>query len=123
MLGTHTLVAFIATKNGALAREFYESALGLNVLSEDDYAIVCDAHGTTLRIQKVESLKPHPFTALGWQVPDIAATLDALVKRGVTFERFGGMDQDERGIWTSPSGAHIAWFKDPDGNTLSLTEF
>ncbi|HXN33665.1 MAG TPA: VOC family protein, partial [Polyangiaceae bacterium] len=106
----------------AAARTFYEGALGLKVEYEDDFAIACDAHGTSLRIQKVEALRPQPVTALGWTVPDIAAAVDGLAKNGVRFERYGGMDQDKRGIWNAPGGAKVAWFKDPDGNTLSLTE-
>jgi catechol 2,3-dioxygenase-like lactoylglutathione lyase family enzyme len=122
MLGARNLVAFVATANGAAARNFYEGVLGLRVDHEDDYAIACDAHGTSLRIQKVDGFRPQPFTALGWTVPDIAAVVDALTKRGIRFERFPGMDQDERGIWGAPSGAKVAWFKDPDGNVLALTE-
>jgi catechol 2,3-dioxygenase-like lactoylglutathione lyase family enzyme len=122
VLGKQALMAFVATKNGAVARAFYERTLGLPVLSDDDYAIVCDANGTTLRIQKVESMRPQPFTALGWVIPDVAAAVDVLSARGVRFERFPGMDQDERGLWLAPSGARVAWFKDPDGNMLSLTE-
>jgi predicted enzyme related to lactoylglutathione lyase len=91
-------------------------------VSDEELALVLDANGTMLRVQKVEKLTPHPFTTLGWNVPDIAATIDALVKGGVTFERYGFMEQDERGVWTAPGGAKIAWFKDPDGNTLSLAE-
>ncbi len=75
-----------------------------------------------LRVQKVDAFTPHPFTALGWQVPNIAAAVTALVAKGVVFGRFSGLGQDEQGIWRSPSGASVAWFKDPDGNTLSLTE-
>jgi catechol 2,3-dioxygenase-like lactoylglutathione lyase family enzyme len=122
MLGKHPLVAFVAAKDAAAARRFYEHTLGLKVLSEDDYAIVCDADGTTLRIQKVGGLRPQSFTVLGWAVPDLPAIVDELGKRGVQFERFEGMDQDARGIWLAPSGARVVWFKDPDGNTLSLTE-
>jgi catechol 2,3-dioxygenase-like lactoylglutathione lyase family enzyme len=122
MLGKHPLVAFVATKNAAAARRFYEHTLGLKVLSEDDYSIVCDARGTTLRIQKVGELRPQSFTVLGWEVPDLSAIVEELGKRGVQFERFEGMEQDDRGVWTAPSGARVAWFKDPDGNVLSLTE-
>jgi predicted enzyme related to lactoylglutathione lyase len=81
-----------------------------------------DANGTLLRIQKVGSLNPPTFTTLGWQVTDIAVAIDELTPLGVAFERYPGMAQDERGIWHSPSGARVAWFKDPDGNTLSLTQ-
>ncbi len=122
MLGKRPLVAFVATKSAPAARRFYEQTLGLKVLSEDDYSVVCDAHGTTLRIQKVGDLRPQSFTVLGWEVPDLSAIIEELGKRGVQFERFEGMEQDDRGVWTAPSGARVAWFKDPDGNVLSLTE-
>jgi catechol 2,3-dioxygenase-like lactoylglutathione lyase family enzyme len=116
------LMAFLATRDGARARAFYEGTLGLAVLSDDDFALALDVGGTMLRVQKVETFTPHPFTALGWEVPDVAAAVAALAARGVVFERFAGLDQDARGIWRSPSGARVAWFKDPDGNTLSLTQ-
>ena len=122
MLGTHELVAFLATRDAARARAFYEGVLGLSLVEDSGFALVFDARGTRLRIQKVDELRPHPFTALGWQVPRIDEVVDHLAHKGVTFERFPGMDQDARGIWQSPSGARVAWFKDPDGNTLSVTE-
>ncbi len=122
MLEKHRLIAFIATRDGARAREFYEKTLGLKIISDDDYAIAVDANGTMLRIQKVGEFTPHPFTALGWEAPDIGAAVALLSGRGIRFERFSGMSQDARGIWRSPSGAHVAWFKDPDGNMLSLTQ-
>jgi catechol 2,3-dioxygenase-like lactoylglutathione lyase family enzyme len=115
-------MAFVATRDGTRAREFYEKVLGLRVICDDDYALAVDANGTMLRIQKVGEYAPHPFTALGWEVADIGLTVDALGERGVQFERFPAMGQDARGIWHSPSGARVAWFKDPDGNTLSLTQ-
>ena len=122
MLGEHELVAFLATRDAARARAFYEGALGLPLVEESAFALVFDAHGTILRIQKVGELEPHPFTALGWQVPRIDEVVDQLAKRAVMFERYPGLDQDARGVWQSPSGARVAWFKDPDGNTLSITE-
>jgi predicted enzyme related to lactoylglutathione lyase len=112
----------MATRDGVRARAFYETMLGLTIKSDDDFAIAVDANGTELRIQKVGSFTPHPFTALGWAVPDIAASVDTLAMRGVSFEKFAGLDQDRRGIWRAPSGAQVAWFKDPDGNLLSLTQ-
>lgn len=123
MLEKQKLIGFLATRNGAQAREFYETILGLKVVSDDDFALALDANGTMVRIQKVERFTPHPFTALGWNVSNIGAAVDTLHGRGVTFERFAGMSHDERGIWHSPSGAQVAWFKDPDGNVLSLTQF
>jgi len=122
MLGSTSLVAFVATTDGARARQFYGETLGLKIVSDDPYALVCDVAGIPLRIQKIGTLSPQPFTALGWEVSDIAQTIDGLTGHGVKFERFEGMDQDARGIWTAPSGARVAWFKDPDGNTLSLTQ-
>jgi catechol 2,3-dioxygenase-like lactoylglutathione lyase family enzyme len=122
MLQTAKLIAFAATTNGAEARRFYEGVLGLRVISDDAFALAVDANGTMLRIQKVESLSPPPFTTLGWQVANLAEVVDALLERGVVFQTYPGLAQDARGVWRSPSGAQIAWFKDPDGNTLSLTE-
>jgi catechol 2,3-dioxygenase-like lactoylglutathione lyase family enzyme len=122
MFRKQKLMAFIATRDGARARRFYEEILGLKVISDDDYAIAVDANGTMLRIQKVGEFTPHPFTALVWEVADVGPTVDELRERGIQFEGFPGMGQDARGIWRSPSGAQVAWFKDPDGNTLSLTQ-
>ena len=121
MLDAQKVMAFVATRDGGRARDFYEGTLGLQVISDDDYALALDAHGTQIRIQKVALFTPHPFTALG-QVSSSDDTVEALSARGVIFEIFPGMNQDSRGVWQSPSGARVAWFKDPDGNTLSLTE-
>jgi catechol 2,3-dioxygenase-like lactoylglutathione lyase family enzyme len=122
MLATAKLMAFVATSDGVRARAFYEGILGLPVISDDDFALALDAGGTMLRVQKVERTAPPPFTVLGWQVVDIAAVVNDLAKRGVTFEIYSGMGQAADGIWRSPTGARVAWFKDPDGNTLSLTQ-
>jgi catechol 2,3-dioxygenase-like lactoylglutathione lyase family enzyme len=118
------VMAFLATatRDGRRARAFYEGTLGFAVCSDDEFALALDAGGTMLRVQKVAAFVPHPFTALGWEVADVAATVDDLRRRGVAFERFAELEQDDRGIWQAPSGARIAWFKDPDGNTLSLTQ-
>jgi len=120
-LGKSPIVAFIATADPARARAFYEGTLGLTV-SDEDYALVADANGTMLRIQKVERMTPAPYTALGWEVSDIAATVAELGARGVKFARYEFLAQDEAGIWTAPGGAKVAWFADPDGNVLSLSE-
>ena len=117
------IICFVATRDATGARRFYEATLGLKCVSEDPFAIVFDANGTMLRVQKVKELTPAQYTALGWEVADIAAQIRELNESGVRFERFPGLPQDELGVWTSPSGAKVAWFKDPDGNTLSLTEF
>ena len=112
--------AFVATAQPDRARAFYSDVLGLRLVLEHGFAMVFDAGGTTLRIQKVRELVPQPFTTLGWIVDDIEAEVDALTARGVTFMRVEGLPQDARGIWTPADGQKVCWFKDPDGNTLSL---
>jgi catechol 2,3-dioxygenase-like lactoylglutathione lyase family enzyme len=122
MIGSK-LIGFVATQNSARAREFYAEILGLKLISEDPFALVFDICGTMLRVQKVQEVIPAKYTALGWEVSDIAAVVKELDKRGVRFERYEGLSQDALAVWTSPSGAKVAWFKDPDGNTLSLSQF
>jgi catechol 2,3-dioxygenase-like lactoylglutathione lyase family enzyme len=122
MLGDFKLVAFLATTDAARARAFYEGVLGLRFVSEDDFAVVYDAQGIELRLQKVRELTPHPHTALGWSVTGIDRVVREIVARGGQFERFSPLVQDAVGIWKSPSGARIAWLRDSDGNLLSLTE-
>ena len=96
--------------------------LGLRLVEDSSFAVAFDAHGTQLRVTAVEQRVAAPYTVLGWFVPDIADAIDALAARGVDFKRYDGMDQDAHGVWASPSGARIAWFEDPDGNVLSLTQ-
>jgi predicted enzyme related to lactoylglutathione lyase len=117
------VISFVATCNPASARKFYEETLRLKFISDDPFAVVFETNGTMLRVQKVPELVPAHHTILGWEVDDIRGEVEELTKRGVRFERFGGLAQDELGIWTSPSDGKVAWFKDPDGNTLSLTQF
>jgi predicted enzyme related to lactoylglutathione lyase len=117
------IISFVATENSARALKFYSETLELSLVSDDPFAMVFDVNGTTLRVQKVHELIPAKHTVLGREVADISATTKELMKKGVRFEQFEGLPQDELGIWTTPSGAKVAWFKDPDGNTLSLTQF
>jgi len=123
MLGKHDVVAFIATAQSDRTKEFYERVLGLDLVEDSPFALVFDAHGTMLRIQKVKELQPAPYTALGWNVPDIRAAVENLSGKGIRFERYEGVPQNDLGIWLTPSGAQVAWFKDPSGNILSLTQF
>ena len=102
---------------------FYRDVLGLALIEDSAFAIVFDANGTMLRIQKVSEHAPAKHTALGWRVDDIRQKIDALSKKGIRFERYDRLPQDDRGIWRTPDGADIAWFRDPDGNTLSLTQW
>jgi catechol 2,3-dioxygenase-like lactoylglutathione lyase family enzyme len=123
MLADARLVAFVPVTDVAAARAFYQGTLGLSVLEETPFALVLAANGTMVRVTPVPELRPQPFTIVGWQVDDLAATVDELTARGVPFHRYDGMDQSATGIWTTPSGDLVAWFADPDGNTLSLTQF
>jgi catechol 2,3-dioxygenase-like lactoylglutathione lyase family enzyme len=122
MLSTSSIIAFAATKEPPKAQQFYEDVLGLGLVADEPFALVFDANGTMLRIQKVEQTVTLPYTALGWQVDDISETVRGLAAKGVSFERFPGLEQDDAGVWTSPGGARVAWFRDPDANLLSLTQ-
>lgn len=123
MLNHAKVVAFVATSSAESARSFYAQTLGLRLVLEDDFALVFDANGVMLRVQKVQEHTPPAYTVLGWDVADIHASVKELLARGVSCEGYEWLAQDEAGVWTAPSGAQIAWFKDPDGNTLSLTQF
>ncbi len=123
MLANATLIAFTATRQPVAAIEFYRDRLGLRLVEESPYALVFRAGATMLRVQLVETFEPHQFTALGWDVTDIRTTVGELAARGIPTERFGFIEQDDAGIWWTPNGDGVAWFKDPDGNTLSLTQF
>ena len=123
LMGSQKLVAFVATRDSARARVFYRDTLGLRLVSEDEFALVFDAAGTMLRVTTVQEVAAAKYTVLGWQVSDIVRTAKNLQKALITLERYAGMRQDELGIWNSPSGARVAWFKDPDGNTLGITQF
>jgi catechol 2,3-dioxygenase-like lactoylglutathione lyase family enzyme len=123
MLRSSDLIAFVAAADLVRARGFYEQTLGLPVIEQNDFACVLDAHGTMLRVTAVgEGARPG-YTVLGWRVADIAAAVTELAANGVEFLRYEGMGQDETGVWTTPGGDKVAWFSDPDGNVLSLTQF
>ncbi len=121
MLGSTSIVAFVPTKDAEKARAFYEGVLGLRFVKDDGFAMVFDANGIMVRIARAQ-FTPAPFTILGWQVKEIEKVVSGLQVKGVTFERFGFFEQDKFGIWTAPTGDKVAWFKDPDGNVLSVSE-
>jgi len=123
MLGSCDLIAFTAAGDLSRARAFYEQTLGLPLVSQDDFACVFDANGTMLRVTAVPHVSPAGYTVLGWRVRDIEEAARVLAAKGVVFQQYDGTEQDEHGIWTAPGGGRIAWFADPDGNTLSLTQF
>jgi len=122
MMINHRLKAFVSTTKPDISRAFYEKKLGLKLLSEDSFGIEFDANGAHLRLTFVEKLTPQPFTVLGWDTDDIVSAIHSLNKQGISFERYDFIDQDEAGIWKAPGGTRVAWFKDPDGNLLSLSE-
>lgn len=122
-LSDQPVIAFVATRDPELAKEFYRDKLGLSLVEEQlPFALVFDAHGTMLRVTIVKDLHPAGYTVLGWKVSDVTAAAKALQNAGIKFERYQGMQQDELGIWLSPGGGKIAWFKDADGNTLSISQ-
>lgn len=123
MLKNAKIMAFTGTRDAARAKTFYRDQLGLTLVEENAFALVFDAGGTMLRVTNVPELTPAQFTVLGWEVPDITQAVRGLAAKGVAFSRYPGMVQDNDGVWTSPAGARVAWFSDPDGNILSLTQF
>ena len=123
MLGSTNIVAFVPTTDAVKARTFYEGLLGLRFIKDDGFAMVLDANGIMVRVAKVPPpFKPAQFTILGWQVSGIEDVVRDLRDKGVQFEIFGFFKQDELGIWTAPTGDKVAWFKDPDGNVLSVSQ-
>jgi len=116
------LVGFAVTTDAARARAFYADKLGFRVAGEDAQALVLDADGSMLRLQKAREHTPRPYTVLGWNVRDLAATLARMAAAGVACERFPGLPLDEHGIMDFPDGTRLAWFKDPDGNVLSVAQ-
>ena len=121
MLGAAALIAFASTVKPEAAKQFYEGTLGLRLVDDSEFALVFDANGVEVRIQKLKDVNPPPGTVLGWRVDGLHEVMTDLSRRGVTFERFSFLEQDAQGVWTSPDGTGVVWFKDPDGNTLSLT--
>ena len=122
MLGSTDIIAFVPTKDGGKARSFYEGVLGLRFVSDDGFALVFNANGIMIRLVKTQQFTPVEYTILGWRVRGIETIVTALLEKGVHFERFGFFRQDDLGIWIAPNGDKVAWFKDPDGNTLSISE-
>ncbi len=123
MLQNQPLIAFVATTDSERSKAFYRDTLGLTLVADEAFAMVFQAGDTMLRIQKAQAFTPHPFTALGWRVNEIRPLIDELRAKGVKFKRYEFFEQDAFDVWTTPDGTEVAWFEDPDGNTLSLTAF
>jgi len=123
ILGSSKIAAFVGVRDAQRACAFYGDTLGLRLVSEDAFALVFDANGTTLRVSLVREVVAAPYAVLGWEVDDIVAKVKALLAAGVKLERYENfVKQDESGIWTAPGGTRVAWFKDPDGNLLSISQ-
>ena len=122
MLSQSTLIGFIPTVDAERARQFYVGVLKLEFVKDDGFALVLRTNGGIIRIAKLETHTPAPYTILGWEVSDIGITVGELTAAGVAFSRYSFLQQDELGIWTAPSGDKVAWFQDPDGNVLSISQ-
>lgn len=123
MIHLDTPILFLATVDARRAQDFYQRTLGLEFVADEPPALVFKVGNSMLRIQKVDHVQIAPYTVLGWSVSDLRQTVQQLCAAGVSFQRYEGMNQDSDGIWHSPSGALVAWFRDPDGQVLSLTQF
>ena len=122
MLSQSKIVGFVGTIRPTAARLFYEKKLGLQLIEENPFSLVFASGDTTVRVQKVDTLITPPYTSLGWEVTDIETAVQHLTSNGVVFQHIEGLPQNDLGIWCTPDGSQVAWFQDPDGNTLSLTE-
>ncbi len=121
-LGNYNIIGFVTIVDVERAKSFYRDTLGLRLVSEEPpFALVFDANGIMLRLGMSKELPPSKGTVLGWQVPEIVPVVKALRAAGGQFEHYAFLKQDDSEIWTSPSGSRVAWFKDPDGNTLSVS--
>ena len=123
MLQKNDIVAFVPTNDAQKSKAFYKDVLGLKFVSDDGFALVFNANGTMIRIARAGKFTPQQFTILGWQVKKIEQVVKKMQAKGVEFLHFPGMGQGESGVWNAPDGAaKVAWFRDPDGNTLSVSE-
>jgi len=122
MLASGKLIGFVPTKDSRRARDFYEGKLGFQFISDDQFALVMRAGESMIRIAKAGKFTPAQYTVMGWEVTDIEAMVKWLNSRGVEFEKYPFVQDRELGIWTTPNGDKVAWFKDPDGNVLSLSQ-
>lgn len=122
MLASGKLIGFVPTTDSKRSREFYEGKLGFKFVSDDQFALVMQAGESIIRIAKAGKFTPAQYTVMGWEVTDIEAIVKWLTGRGVAFEKYPFVQDQKSGIWTTPNGDKVAWFKDPDGNVLSLSQ-
>lgn len=124
-LATSLPIAFIPTQEPEAARKFYEQTVGLKFVTDNDFAIVFRVGPepqAMLRIVRARGFSPALYTIFGWEVENVEQSVDELLGKGIQFLRYGHFEQDARNIWNAPDGSRIAWFQDPDGNTLSISE-
>ena len=122
MLAASKLIGFVPTRDSVKARAFYEDKLGFQFVSDDPFALVMQAGESSIRIAKAKDFTPAPYTVMGWEVSDVEAVVKWLTQRSVAFEKYPFVQDRELGIWTTPGGDKVAWFKDPDGNVLSVSQ-
>ena len=122
MLASSKLIGFVPTRDSARARAFYEGKLGFQFVADDMFALVVIAGENMIRIAKAKDFTPAPYTVLGWEVSNIESVVAWLTERGVVFEKYPFIQDSKLGIWTAPNGDKVAWFKDPDGNVLSVSQ-
>ena len=122
MLETSEAVAFLPTEDLDRAELFFHGVLNLELMSRSPYATVFQVGGATLRVTKVDGLRPQPFTVFGWLVADLRTVIRELRGKETDMLRYEGLTQDDDGVWTTPNGDLVAWFHDPDANVLSLTQ-
>ena len=121
MLDSAKMVGFLFTTNYEKAKKFYHGKLGFRFIGQDEFALVVEVGGHMIRISRLPKFTPAQGTVLGWEVSDVEAAVAWLGERGVSVEKYPWVD-DPRGIWTAPGGSKVAWFKDPDGNVLSVSK-
>ena len=117
------LIGFVGTTDAERSKNFYVDRLGFTLVEDSTFALVLDANGSMIRVQKLGDFAPPAYTVLGWKVVDIKQTVAALAAQGVLLERFEGIPHDDLGIWRTPNGDQIGWLKDPEGQIISITEF
>ncbi len=123
MLTANKVIGFVPTQDSAKAREFYEGKLGFQFVSDDPFALVMRSGETMIRVSKAKDFTPAPYTILGWEVKDIEAVVRWLTSRGVVFEKYPFVqDQESRNMECALRRSSVAWFKDPDGNVLSVSQ-
>lgn len=124
MLTDKKVKAFVITTDAVAAKKFYGEILGFKFLSEDDYGLEFEMNNALLRVSvtSLENAEPQKNTVLGWCVPDIYETVEFLKSKGINLERYSFLQQDENGVWNAESGTKVAWFKDPNGNLLSIDQ-